>query len=109
MTEKARADLTSCLEEMAALSPWLKGDDAGTALFVAAFAAARSRALAGVPAYVEAAKKSTDRDLKPWLADMAALARWADAENPEHAPFVTAFEAARANALAAAAEAVKKT
>ena len=60
-------------------------------------------ALARVPAYVAAAKNSTDRDLKSWLADMAALARWADADNAEHAPFVTAFQAARANALAAAA------
>src|SRR5262245_52235662 len=109
MTNRARADLRSLLEDMAALSPWANAGDPAAPPFVAAFEAARARALAAAPLYAEAAKKSPEMDLRSWLGDMEALKRWADSGDPEDEPFVAAFEAARARALAAAAEAAKKT
>jgi hypothetical protein len=42
------------------------------------------------------------RQLREFLADMEALKPFADPANPEAAPFVAAFAAARVRALAAA-------
>lgn len=104
MSEKARTDLLSLLEDMAALSPWADVGDPSAQPFVVAFAAARARALATVPAYLNAVKDSQDKELTSWLKDMAALKRWTDFGNAEHGPFNAAFSAARAKALAAAAD-----
>ncbi len=107
MSEKARTDLKSLLEDMAALSPWSDVGDPTAQPFIAAFTAARARALAAAPAYVAAVKTSPDNELKSWLEDMAALKRWTAFGDAEHEPFNAAFSAARARALAAAVAANK--
>jgi tRNA U34 5-methylaminomethyl-2-thiouridine-forming methyltransferase MnmC len=102
MNQRARDNLRSWLETMDALVPWADAGNPALQPFVDAFERARERALGAAPAYAEAAAASSDTNLRAWLADMAALKRWADLENPEHAPFVDAFSAARTRALAAA-------
>jgi hypothetical protein len=107
MVDKARKDFMSWLELMAALSPWNDVGDPSAQPFIDAFSAARAMALVAASAYVEAVRASPDRDLKSWLGDMATLKRWVNVGNSESQPFFDAFSAARARALAAAAEAAR--
>jgi hypothetical protein len=102
MPEDPHKDFLSLLELMAALSPWCDVGNASAQPFLTAFAAARKKALTAASAYAVAVNASQSKDLKSWLGHMAALKRWADVGNPDSAPFVDAFSAARARALASA-------
>jgi hypothetical protein len=53
----ARADLKTWLEDMCLLKPWIDTGNPEAAAFVAAFTAARDKALLAATAYAEAVKK----------------------------------------------------
>lgn len=103
MADTARKELFTHLDLMAALSTWSDVGNPETKPFLDAFEKTRRKALAAVPGYIAAVKASQDEDLKGWLVDMGALKRWADPGHPDSGPFVSAFAAVRARALAVAA------